>query len=37
MPIFIPFAFKASGYDSDAQAFINAVVGGGDTLTDTKY
>ena len=36
--LFTPFAFMAAGvaYDPDAQAFFDAVEGGGDTLTDTQ-
>ena len=39
--MFSPFAFMGAGapapsYDPDAQAFFNAVTGGGDTLTSTE-
>jgi hypothetical protein len=36
--MFTPFAFVKSAvvYDPDAQAFFNAVMGGGDTLTQTE-
>lgn len=40
--MFTPFAFMGQGgapapsYDADAQAFFNAVTGGGDTLTTTE-